>query len=137
MMNKKDGNGRIQSLQVSPINTLNEAVLVLSLGSTKKVRTQAQQWLQAMNEHVFTIRNIGSATLSLAWLAAGRLDIIFYQNIKPWDVATGALLIEEAGGVFTNTRGSGFDWVGNAGDCLATNGRVHTSTLKILAQHKI
>ncbi len=134
---RKDGNGRIYPLQTSPVNNLNDAALCLSLGSTRDKRIQAQQWMRALGEYVFTIREIGSATLSLAWVAAGRLDIYVNQGIKPWDVAAAALLLEEAGGSFGNTTGNGFDWVGGAGDCLATNGRVHAQTLQILAENRL
>ena len=134
---RKDSNGRIHPLHTSPVNNLNDAVLCLSLGSTREKRTQARQWVEALGEYVFTMRDIGSATLSLAWVAAGRLDMYINQNIKPWDVAAAALLIEEAGGKFGNTSGNGFDWVGGAGDCLGTNGRIHSQTVQILVENKL
>jgi len=46
------------------------------------------------------IRRGGSAALDLAHLACGRHDVFFELNLKPWDYAAGALLVEEAGGTF-------------------------------------
>ena len=46
------------------------------------------------------LRRSGSAALDLAHVAAGRLDIFFELTLKPWDIAAGALLVTEAGGVF-------------------------------------
>ncbi len=45
------------------------------------------------------IRRAGAATLDLAYVACGRLDGFWEFGLKPWDIAAGALLIEEAGGV--------------------------------------
>ncbi len=56
--------------------------------------------------HVAGIRRGGSAALDLAYVAAGRLDGFFEQNLKIWDIAAGSLLIEEAGGLITDYDGS-------------------------------
>lgn len=55
------------------------------------------------------VRRMGSAALELAWLAAGRFDGFFELGLKPWDVAAGALLIQEAGGVIRRIDGAPFD----------------------------
>ena len=48
------------------------------------------------------IRRFGAASLDLAWVAAGRMDAYFEIGLKPWDVAAGALLVREAGGVVSD-----------------------------------
>lgn len=50
------------------------------------------------------IRRMGAAALDLAYVAAGRLDGYFERGLKPWDFAAGALLVREAGGVFSRTE---------------------------------
>lgn len=55
------------------------------------------------------VRRMGSAALELAWLAAGRFDGFFEFGLKPWDLAAGALLIEEAGGVIRRIDGAPFE----------------------------
>ena len=50
----------------------------------------------------FNMRYSGCAALDLAYVASGRLDGFFQKNINLWDVAAGALMVEEAGGVVTD-----------------------------------
>ncbi len=52
-----------------------------------------------------TTRRLGSATLNLCYVAAGRLDAYFATSVKIWDVAAGLLLVSEAGGVASNLEG--------------------------------
>ncbi|MBR1476415.1 MAG: inositol monophosphatase [Lachnospiraceae bacterium] len=54
------------------------------------------------------LRRFGSAALELAQLAAGRVELYFEMRISPWDVAAGALLIEEAGGYWECLYDDGF-----------------------------
>jgi myo-inositol-1(or 4)-monophosphatase len=63
------------------------------------------------------IRRLGSAALDLAYVACGRLDGYFEFGLKPWDVAAGALLVEEAGGVMRGLSGGA--WRFPSGDVLA------------------
>ncbi len=78
------------------------------------------------------VRRLGSAALDLAYLAAGRFEGYWDLQLSPWDVAAGALLIEEAGGRVTNVHG-GADYLREDLTLLATNGRVHAAMLEILA----
>ena len=66
------------------------------------------------------VRRDGSATLDLAYVAAGRFDGFWEWDLKAWDVAAGALLIEEAGGRAGAIDGGPLDLV--KGSILATNG---------------
>lgn len=74
------------------------------------------------------LRRPGAAALDLAWVAAGVFEGFFELALGPWDVAAGALLIEEAGGVVT-------DWDGGpgylSGDILAGPSAVHAELLEI------
>jgi len=69
------------------------------------------------------VRRDGSAALDLAFVAAGRFDAFWELDLHAWDVAAGALLVREAGGVVTAVDGSAFD-VADA-SILASNGVVH------------
>ncbi len=74
------------------------------------------------------LRRPGAAALDLAWVAAGVFEGFFELGLAPWDVAAGALLIEEAGGVITDWEG-GADYL--SGDVLAGSPAVHTELLEI------
>ncbi|MGO8968172.1 MAG: inositol monophosphatase family protein [Myxococcaceae bacterium] len=63
------------------------------------------------------IRRMGSAALELAWLAAGRFDGYFEFGLKPWDIAAGALLVLEAGGLCRRIDGAPLDL--SVGDVVA------------------
>ena len=52
------------------------------------------------------VRRAGAASLDLAWVAAGRLDGFWEMGLKPWDMAAGALLVQEAGGIVGGIDGS-------------------------------
>ncbi|GAB3029925.1 inositol-1-monophosphatase [Bowmanella dokdonensis] len=51
------------------------------------------------------IRRAGSAALDMAYVAAGRFDGFWEKGLKPWDMAAGALLVQEAGGLVTDFTG--------------------------------
>lgn len=55
------------------------------------------------------VRRMGSAALDLSYVACGRLDGYFEVGLKPWDVAAGSILIEEAGGKMRRIDGGPFD----------------------------
>jgi myo-inositol-1(or 4)-monophosphatase len=77
-------------------------------------------------------RRIGSASLDLAYVAAGRLDGYWEMKLKPWDVAAGKLIVEEAGGRVSDFVGNGLDIYGK--EILASNGPIHAEMVKILAK---
>ena len=55
------------------------------------------------------IRRLGSAALDVCYVAAGRFDAYYERGVRPWDIAAGALILEEAGGTVTNFRGEKLD----------------------------
>ncbi len=77
------------------------------------------------------VRRLGSAALDLAYLAAGRFEGYWDLQLSAWDVAAGALLIQEAGGRVTNIHG-GEDFLRQDLSLLATNGRLHAAMLEVL-----
>jgi myo-inositol-1(or 4)-monophosphatase len=76
------------------------------------------------------LRRAGSASLDLAWTAAGVFDGYFEQALGPWDVAAGALLVREAGGVVTDWSGDDRAWL-TSGDIVAGPRAVHAAMLEL------
>jgi myo-inositol-1(or 4)-monophosphatase len=76
------------------------------------------------------LRRAGSASLDLAWTAAGVFDGYFEQALGPWDVAAGALLVREAGGVVTDWSGNEHDWL-ESGDIVAGPPAIHEAMLEL------
>jgi myo-inositol-1(or 4)-monophosphatase len=79
------------------------------------------------------VRRAGSAALDLADVAAGRLDVFWELHLSPWDIAAGALLIREAGGVITRPDGAA-DVLSGAqnGAVVAGNAALHRWLLDLL-----
>jgi myo-inositol-1(or 4)-monophosphatase len=77
------------------------------------------------------VRRTGAAALDLAFVAAGRTDGFWEFGLKAWDVAAGALVVEEAGGKVSNMDGSPLDLGG--GNIVASNGIVHREMIETIA----
>jgi myo-inositol-1(or 4)-monophosphatase len=76
------------------------------------------------------LRRPGAAALDLAWTAAGVYDGFFELGLGPWDVAAGAILIREAGGLVTDWTGDERAWL-RSGDVLAGPPAIHEALLEI------
>ncbi len=89
----------------------------------------------AVVPHVRGVRRLGSAALDLAYVAAGRLDAYWEHGTHAWDVATGVLLVAEAGGRVTDYTGAPAQVDG--GRFVASNGLVHAELLAILERVRV
>ena len=91
-------NGR--ELQVSRRDTLETAIVAFGFSKT---RNAVEVMLPRFNQLVRRVRKmriLGSAALSLAWVAEGRLDAFVESSVHLWDIAAGGLVLERAGGEF-------------------------------------
>jgi myo-inositol-1(or 4)-monophosphatase len=79
------------------------------------------------------VRRPGAAALDLAYVAAGFTDGFFEANLKPWDVAAGSLLIQEAGGLVGNFSGEA-DFL-ETGECMAATPRVYAQMATLLGKY--
>ena len=77
------------------------------------------------------IRRLGSAALDLCYVACGRYEGFYEINLKPWDVAAGSFILQEAGGRVSNDRGDEFDMFKDK--CIvASNKVIHEEFIKTL-----
>ena len=76
------------------------------------------------------LRRLGSAALDMAWTACGRVEGFYEYGLNPWDVAAGAIIVQEAGGIVTEFNG-GDDFVFGE-DLVCTNGHMHAEMLRII-----
>ncbi len=76
------------------------------------------------------IRRDGSAALNLCYTACGRFDGFWEMKLNPWDIAAGALIIEEAGGRVSGISGKKFHCYD--GDIVASNGIIHKKMVEVL-----
>ena len=80
------------------------------------------------------VRRLGSAAIDLCWVAAGRMDGFWESDLKPWDIAGGALVVAEAGGRVTRMTGAPF--ASRGGDVLASNTLLHDSMLEVIGRFR-
>ena len=76
------------------------------------------------------VRRAGAAALDMCYIACGRFDGYFEENLKPWDTAAGLLIVKEAGGKVTTFSGGDYDIY--APNILASNGVLHEKILNFL-----
>lgn len=86
----------------------------------------------AMIPHCGDFRRAGSAALDLAYVATGRLDGFIELSLKPWDIAAGALMVKEAGGLVGSLDG-GENYL-KTGDIIAGNPKVFKQLLQLANQ---
>ena len=89
----------------------------------------------ALFDDASDVRRAGSAALDLAYVAAGRLDGFWEIGLKPWDMAAGALLIQEAGGTCFDF--SGRDGFLETGNIIAGNLKVAVAMHRTIAAHLV
>jgi myo-inositol-1(or 4)-monophosphatase len=77
------------------------------------------------------VRRLGSASIDLCFVACGRFDGFWEQNLKPWDTAAGELIAREAGATITDFSNKPFNIYKK--EILATSGNVHEEMLSLLA----
>jgi myo-inositol-1(or 4)-monophosphatase len=119
-------NGR--PIRVSETATLVDAMLVT--GFPYDVHQRVDEIVGLFGKFVGearAVRRLGSAALDLCYVASGRLDGFWESDLKPWDIAAGALIVAEAGGLVTQMNGAPFN--PRIGQVLATNGRIHQPML--------
>jgi myo-inositol-1(or 4)-monophosphatase len=107
-------------IRVSPTSSLSDAIL--ATGFPYRRNELEHNNLANFNRFFLDVRGIrrfGSAAMDLAYVAAGRFDGYWELHLSPHDVAAGALLVREAGGIVSDADG-GDDWL-RAGHLVAAN----------------
>jgi myo-inositol-1(or 4)-monophosphatase len=118
-------------VRVSAVRSLAQALLATGFPYDRRRRADFYlAFWKAFMMRVQGTRRAGAAALDLAYVACGRLDGFWEFGLKAWDVAAGALLVEEAGGRATNMDGSALRL--DAGNILATNGWLHRPMMAVL-----
>ena len=88
---------------------LSQAMGMASLPIAARPDDRAIQRFLTALQHLQTVQRSGSAALNLASVASGRIDVFWSTSLKPWDVAAGVLLVQEAGGIVTDINGEMVD----------------------------
>jgi len=121
-------NGR--RIQVSPVNSLSGALLCTGFPYDVRERSEFARHFANFIMNAQGVRRDGAAALDLAYVACGRFDGFWEEGLKPWDVAAGSLLIEEAGGRVSKYDGAPLNIY--TPPVLASNGLLHEQMMRVL-----
>ncbi|MDA2922879.1 inositol monophosphatase [Patescibacteria group bacterium AH-259-L07] len=120
-----------QKIHVSYIKELRKSYVFLCDGGETN-RKRSGKIVFDLYHKVTDARKLGSAGLETAWIAAGRADAYVTTKIRPWDVAPGVLLVEEAGGKVTEFKGRSWDWKKKQSDLIFSNKKLHNAVQNIV-----
>ena len=133
---EKGGGAFMRNKRLRVSGRRDQTLSVIAGGAPALTRGDRPAYLRQLNailSQTAGFRRNGAAALDLAYVAAGRFEGYWEADLKPWDVAAGALIVKEAGGFVGTIKNSG---KGNAiydGDVLATNDSLFETLRKILA----
>ncbi|NJO39680.1 MAG: inositol monophosphatase [Cyanobacteria bacterium RU_5_0] len=124
-----------QPIQVSQTSELHRSLLVTGFAYDRR-ETADNNYAEFCHLTHLTqgVRRGGAAAIDLAYVACGRLDGFWERGLSPWDMAAGAVLVEEAGGTVTAYDNSPF--LIQSGRILATNGYIHEALSHELTEIK-
>jgi len=126
-------NGR--RIAVSTQSEISESLLVTGFpydfqANLQSVIHRFQQCLLAARG----IRRLGSAAMDLCYVACGRFEAFWEENLNPWDTAAGALIVEEAGGRVSDFADKPYKL--NKNEILASNKQIHSEIISLLSANK-
>jgi len=119
-----------KEIKISTIKTLEESLLATGFPYYHTEKKEVYlDIIKDFLENTHGIRRLGSAALDLAYVACGRLEGFFEYNLKAWDVAGGAFLVQQAGGTVSDFKG-GSNYI--FGGELCAGGHPHAQMLKVI-----
>ncbi len=119
-------------IRVSPIAHLSESLLATGFPYYHTEKKEVYlDIIKTFLENSHGIRRLGSAAIDLAYVAAGRLEGFFEYDLKPWDVAGGSFILQQAGGKVTDFKGGNNFLYGGE---LCAAGGIHPEMLKVIEQ---
>ncbi|MEM8594811.1 MAG: inositol monophosphatase family protein [Pseudomonadota bacterium] len=119
-------------IRVSEKSTLEDAMVLIGIPSLPRQTEYQTSYLNCMtqlqSDFNVNFRNGGSSALNLAYIAAGRADAYFEPSLRQWDIAAGALLVQEAGGFVCDFSGGNSHL--ESGNTVAANKKCFKPVLK-------
>jgi myo-inositol-1(or 4)-monophosphatase len=131
---RRGGGARLNGKQIRVTRTPSLETALLVTGFPYDRRERRRYYLafwEAFMMRTHGVRRTGSAALDLAWVACARSDGFWEFGLKPWDVAAGALIVQEARGQVSNMDGSPLDLAG--AQIIASNGLIHHEMLEVIS----
>lgn len=121
-----------QAIQVSQTARLEDTLVATGFPSRRRHQNVNVHFYYQLAMETHGVRRAGAAAIDLAYVACGRLDGFWEFGLNPWDMAAGILLVEEAGGSYSDMSGGKADV--RAPHLLADNGKVHGQILDLFGE---
>jgi myo-inositol-1(or 4)-monophosphatase len=117
------------AIKVSRRQGLEQAVLGVGIPFMGKPRQdQFHAEMRRLTPKVSGVRRLGAGAVDMAYVACGRFDAYWEQSVSAWDMAAGAVIVREAGGVVTDTLGGDLDVMN--GTVLAASPQIQQPLLR-------
>ena len=97
---------------------------------SKDINLALEEYKNFSSKVLIPIRKLGSASLDIAYVAAGRCDGFFQRNLNYWDIAAGIVIVKEAGGFVTDFNGEN-EYIKNK-TILVTNAKINKEMIEVL-----
>lgn len=121
-----------QPVRVSTKHNVRGAMLFAGRGYRDRDHERHGKIIYALERQTTYFRRLGAASIMLSSVACGRADSVILTGSNPWDVAAGALLIQEAGGLVTDYCGK--PWTLDSEDLVAGNSLIHDELVGITSK---
>lgn len=118
-------------IHVSSVQTVDKALIITGFPYNDHSRMEAfEKTMHYFMKHSHGLRRLGSAAADLCYVACGRADAFYEYALKPWDVAAGAIILQNAGGEVMNFSG-GEDFLFSA-ELISCNGNLKNELLEVI-----
>jgi myo-inositol-1(or 4)-monophosphatase len=125
-----------EPIRVDTAETLTQSLIATGFPYTKIEKGPDFEWVLKTMENLLPctrdIRRLGSAAMDLCYVAKGTFSGFYEINLKPWDVAAGILIVQEAGGKIS--RSDGAPYTLDRRIIVASNGKIHEKLVEKLAR---
>lgn len=122
-----------RQMQVSAARRLEDSLVSTGFPTGNRAKNPNIHFYHQLAMSTHGVRRGGSAALDLAYVACGRLEAFWEFGLKPWDLAAGRLLVEEAGGAVSDMLGAPHS-IGHSAHLLTDNGAIHDEMLELFAE---
>jgi myo-inositol-1(or 4)-monophosphatase len=132
----KDGGAFMNGNSISVSQTKVLAESLMATGFPYHDYNRMEQYMKVFDycmHNTHGLRRLGSAAADLAYVACGRFDGFYEYGLNSWDVAGGALIVKEAGGIVTDFKG-GNDFIFGS-EMIATNKHISSEMLNVIRKY--
>ena len=117
-------------LRVSNRMQISDCLIGTGIPFGKRIYKNYLNEIDEISKSTAGIRRLGSAGLDLAYVASGKLDAFWENDLNLWDISSGILIVKEAGGKISDLKGN--NWNTNCRDIIASNGNIHSELVEKL-----